>query len=73
VFVPDRTHAPNGDIETEAEAFRNCFRPDAFQLDEQFGWMTESQRKALGRKADEALKQAYIDQISEMYSSDDRQ
>jgi hypothetical protein len=32
--------------------------------------MSESQRKELGRKADEALKQAYVDHISEMYGTE---
>lgn len=29
--------------------------------------MSESQREALGQRADEELKQAYVDHISEMY------
>jgi hypothetical protein len=69
VSVVDKPRGRQSDIESQAEAFRSCFEPDAFQLDENFSWMTESQREALGRKADEALKQAYIDQVSEMYGS----
>ncbi len=32
--------------------------------------MSESQRKELGQKADKALKQAYVDHISEMYAQE---
>ncbi len=72
VYVADRVHTPQSDIEVQAEVFRDCFKPTAYLLDKNFSWMTESQRKELGRKADEALKQAYIDQFSEMYDSDEK-
>lgn len=69
--MADNTHTPPSDVQIQAESFRNCFEPAAYRLDKHFSWMTESQRKELGRKADEALKQAYIDYFSEMYESEE--
>lgn len=66
----EEVHTPKSDVEFQAERFRDCFEPNAYRLDEHFGWMSESEREELGRKANEALKQAYIDHISEMHSSD---
>lgn len=68
--ITSNTHTPRSEIELEANIFRNCFNPSAFRLEKNFGWMSESQREELGRKADEALKQAYVDHISEMYGKE---
>jgi hypothetical protein len=69
--VVDEPHVPQSDVEIQAEAFRNCFEPVAFRLEKNFSWMTESQREELGRKANNALKQVYVDHFSEMYGSEE--
>ena len=69
--VVNKPHVHQSDIEAQANAFRNCFKPVAFRLEKRFNWMTESQREELGQKADEALKNAYIDHLSEMYETKD--
>lgn len=69
--MADETNAHQSDIERQAEVFRSCFKPNAYRLDKNFSWMNESQRKELGRKADEALKMAYIDHYSEMYNREE--
>lgn len=66
----DEIHTPKSEVEMQAERFRSCFEPNAYELDKHFSWMTESQREELGKRADAALKQAYLTQISEMYSGD---
>jgi hypothetical protein len=62
-------HTPRSDVHVQAGVFRDCFEPVAYRLEQNFSWMTDSQREELGRKADEALRQAYVDHISEMYGS----
>jgi hypothetical protein len=69
--VADNTHAPPSELKLQSEAFRNCFKPVAYRLEKNFSWMTDAQRAELGRKADEALKQVYIDQFSEMYGTEE--
>ena len=66
----DTIQIPKSDIGIQAEVFRNCFKPVAYRLDKNFSWMTESQREELGRRADKALQQAYVDHVSEMYNSE---
>lgn len=65
--ITDDSHTPQSEVELQAKTFRDCFDPSAFRLEKNFGWMSESQREALGQRADEELKQAYVDHISEMY------
>lgn len=53
-----------------AEIFRNCFEPNAYELDKHFAWMSESQREELGKQADKDLKQVFLDQVSDISSAD---
>lgn len=55
------------DAQVQARAFADCFEPSAYKLDKRFGWMDEEHRSMLGEKAVEALEQAYIETMNEIY------
>lgn len=65
-------HTPQSDVHIQADVFRDCFEPVTYRLDQSFSWMADSQREELGRKADKALRKAYVDHISEMYGVEER-
>jgi len=67
--MSSQRHIPS-DSEFQAEQFRQCFSPDAYELEQQFGWMSDQQRQFLGEKATEKLKEAYIETIEAIYAGD---
>lgn len=64
------TNHSQSDLEADAQTFVNAFNPDAYKLEQNFGWLTESQRQELGERTQAAIKATFVEFMNDIYDGE---
>jgi len=48
----------------------SMFEPNAYKLEQEFGWLEKEQREELGRRTQEALHSTFVTFIEDMYNGE---